>query len=242
MSQSRMLASTTTAIAAIALSVVLGGVGALAAATNRTQASERLQNIAGIWVLNTDLSDDPRPQLAGRERDDSDRPGLGGGFGGRRRGPGGGFGGRPGFGGDRGGFGGGGDRPDPTDLARMRQGMQEAIRELTTAPRRMTIGGTDDEIGVTYANGRLMRLIPDDREHAGIAGTNMRVTRKTQWTDGVLVTEVELESRIAFTVEQSYEALVDDAAGRQLIVTSRFSGDNVEDDQVFRRVYDAQAQ
>ena len=87
-----------------------------------------------------------------------------------------------------------------------------------------------------------MRLIPEDREHAGIAGTNMRVTRKTQWTDGVLVTEVELESRIAFTVEQSYEALVDDAAGRQLIVTSRFSGDNVEDDQVFRRVYDAQAQ
>ena len=46
MSQSRIRASTTTAIAAIALSVVLGGVGALAAATNRTQASERLENIA----------------------------------------------------------------------------------------------------------------------------------------------------------------------------------------------------
>ena len=52
----------------------------------------------------------------------------------------------------------------------MREAMQSAMEDLTTAARRMTVVETEREVLLTYADGRV-RLIPDDREHAGIAGT-----------------------------------------------------------------------
>ncbi|GIS98034.1 MAG: hypothetical protein CM1200mP25_2710 [Acidobacteriota bacterium] len=42
----------------------------------------------------------------------------------------------------------------------------------------------------------MVRLLPDGREHAGLAGTSMRVTRVTQWDDTTLVTEIQLDSRV----------------------------------------------
>ena len=210
--------------------LVVGLIGALGAPS--TEAGEtQAPGIDGVWVLNPELSDDPSGRLGGSDGDRTRDPG--GGFGGR--GPGGFGGGRGGFGGG----GGGGDRPDPQEMARMRAAMQEAIRDLLAAPRRMTIVSTDDEIGLTYGDGRVVRLIPDNREHAGLAGNRMRVRRTTRWDGDRLVTDLELESRLPFRVEQSYEVRRDGSAGRQLIVTSRVErGRGSDGDREFRRVYD----
>ena len=194
-------------------------------------------SIAGQWVLNDDLSDDPRAS-APQRRSNGNGQGRGpavGGFGG----PGGGFGGRRGgFGGSRGGFGGPvEDRRDREDTAEMRRATQEALDDLMTAPRRMTIVESAREVQLTYGDGRVVRLIPDNREHAGVAGTSMKVTRKTNWESGVLVTRIELQSRANLRLDQTYEV---DLEGQRLIVTSTFEGERFEDDdsREFRRVYD----
>ena len=220
-----------------AMVLAVGLIGALGAPS--TEAGEAQgPGIDGVWVLNPELSDDPSGRLGGSDGDRNRDPG--GGFGGR--GPGGFGGGRGGFGGGRGGFGGGGfgnDRPDPQEMARMRAAMQEAIRDLLAAPRRMTIVSTDDEIGLTYGDGRVVRLIPDNREHAGLAGNRMQVRRTTRWDGDRLVTDLELESRLPFRVEQSYEVRTEGVGGRQLIVTSRVErGPGGDGRREFRRVYD----
>lgn len=203
---------------AVALVGLIGLPGAASTEAGETQTA----GIDGVWLLNTELSDDPSGRLGG--------PG-----GNANRGPGGGFGGR------RGGFGGGGfggNRPDPQEMARMREAMQQAMRDLLAAPRRMTIVSMDDEIGLTYDDGRVVRLIPDNREHAGIAGDSMQVRRTTRWDGDRLVTDLELETRIPFRVEQSYEVRTDNVEGRQLIVTSHVEmGRRGGGDREFRRVY-----
>ena len=101
----------------------------------------------------------------------------------------------------------------------------------------MTIVVSEREVLLTYADGRVVRLIPDDREHAGIAGNSMKVTRRTVWNDGRLVARIELESSATLKLEQTYDVQLD---GEHLIVTSRFEGDRFEDgeDGEFRRVYE----
>ena len=147
---------------------------------------------------------------------------------------------RGGFGVGRGGFGGGGgNRPDPREMARLRESVQEAIRDLLAAPRRMRIVSSTGEIGLTYDDGRVVRLIPDDREHAGLAGSSMQVRRRTRWDGDRLVTEIELETRFPFRLEQAYEVRTDGGVARQLVVTSRVEGGRGGDgDGEFRRVYD----
>ena len=194
-----------------------------------TQADERQVAFLGTWVLNAELSDAlrPRPETSGSGRD---QRGRGGGFGGRGGGRGGGFGGR----------GGDGDRANPRDVAEGRTGIQEAMRDLMSVPRRMTISGTLDEVILTYDDGRVIRLLPDGREHAGLAGSSMRLTRTTRWDSATLNTDIELEGRLRFEVEQTYEVRNGEAS-KQLIVTSRFAGGPFRDEErEFRRVYDAQ--
>ena len=115
--------------------------------------------------------------------------------------------------------------------------MQTALQDLMSAPRRMTIVVSEREVLLTYADGRVVRLIPDDREQAGIAGNSMKVTRRTVWNDGRLVARIELESSATLKLEQTYDVQLD---GEHLIVTSRFEGDRFEDgeDGEFRRVYE----
>ena len=210
-----------------------------------TQVDEHQPVLLGIWVLNTELSDDPRPRPdMATTNGEQGRRGRRGGFG-----VGGGFGGstgRGGFGGRgrRGGFGGSGgiNRPDPENMAKRRAAMQDAIRDLMTAPRRMTIAGTRAEITLTYDDGRIVRLLPDSQEHVGLAGTSMRVTRKTRWDETTLVTDITLKVRqVSLEVNQSYQ-FRDSEAGRQLIVTSLFHGGPFErlENREFRRVYDAE--
>ncbi|MCY4634032.1 MAG: hypothetical protein OXG04_05910 [Acidobacteria bacterium] len=224
-------------IVVIAFGVAPEAVAAARAAQNREQA------LAGSWVVNEDLSDELRPQPGGRDGD-GDRRGPGG-FGGPGWGPGGGFGGRGGFGGGRGGFGGGrggfgGGGGDPQQMARMRATMQEAMRDLMTAPRRMTIAAGEREIVLTYGDRRVVRLIPDDREHSGLAGTSARVTRKTRWRGAALEAEIELQSRMELRVRQTYEVRITEGGYRQLIVTTRIDGGRRGRDRELRRVYDVE--
>jgi len=224
-------------IVVIAFGVAPEAVAAARAAQNREQA------LAGSWVVNEDLSDELRPQPGGRDAD-GERRGPGG-FGGPGWGPGGGFGGgRGGFGGGRGGFGGGrggfGGGGDPQQMARMRATMQEAMRDLMTAPRRMTIAAGEREIVLTYGDRRVVRLIPDDREHSGLAGTSARVTRKTRWRGAVLEAEIELQSRLDLRVRQTYEVRITEGGYRQLIVTTRIDGGRRGRDRELRRVYDVE--
>ncbi len=200
------------------------------------QVDEQAEALLGTWVLNDDLSDDlpTRAEMSKRSR----RP-RGGGF----SGPGGGFGGPGGggFGGRRGGFGSrAGDRGATEDRASRRTGLREAIKDLTTAPRRMTITGTSKELVLAYNDRRVVRLFPDGREHAGLAGTSMRVTRVTRWHDGTLRAKIELDSEVKFKIEQNYH-VSDGDDGLRLVVTSQFTGGPFgQDMREIRRVYDGQ--
>ena len=200
------------------------------------QVDEQHEVLLGTWVLNDDLSDALPPRT---EMSNGNRGRRGGGF----SGPGGGFGGPGGggLGGRRGGFGGRTNgRVPPEDRALRRAGLQEAIKDLTTAPRRMTIGGTPEEIVLTYNDRRVIRLLPDGREHAGLAGTSMRVTRVTQWDDATLVAEIQLDSEVKFEIEQKYR-VHDGEDGLQLVVTSRFNGGPFgRETREVRRVYEGE--
>ena len=117
---------TATTPMALGLTAALVSLG-LWTAEARQPAGE--STIEGVWVLNAALSDEmPKPSRDGDssrgDRDDARRgagPGVGGGF----------------FG--RGPVGNRGGRPDPEKMAANREGMQSAMEDLTTAPRRMTI-------------------------------------------------------------------------------------------------------
>lgn len=219
--------SFTTALIVVVVCVMPLGAG---------QVDEQHEVLLGTWVLNDDLSDALPPRT---EMSKGNRGRRGGGF----SGPGGGFGGPGGggLGGRRGGFGGRtGGRVPPEDRALRRAGLQEAIKDLTTAPRRMTIGGTPEEIVLTYNDRRVIRLLPDGREHAGLAGTSMRVTRVTQWDDATLVAEIQLDSEVKFEIEQNYR-VHDGEDGLQLVVTSRFNGGPFgRETREIRRVYDGE--
>ena len=114
--------------------------------------------LGGDWRLNYDLSDDPRghPPTADGERHPR-RPRDRFGFQppydefGRRHG----FHRRPYLPEDR------DEEPIPADEVR------EAFADLLTAPRRMTIEQRARDILLRYDDGRVVRLVADDRDHAG---------------------------------------------------------------------------
>ena len=119
----------------------------------------------------------------------------------------------------------------------MREAMQSAMKDLMTAARRLTVVETEREVLLTYDDGRVVRLIPDDREHAGIAGSSMQVNRRTKWNGEKLLTRIELQSRMKIKLEQTYEVRLD---GQQLVITSTFEGERFgnDEDRELRRVYD----
>lgn len=217
---------TLTVVVVLALGGVCGDARVLSSDVAQPESSAA--SLEGIWMLNTDLSDEPRARLEGVGDDRGQ--GRGRGAAGRR-------GSRPGGRGRA-----GGRPPDREELARLRQGLQEAVRDLMTAPRRMTIVMIENEIVATYDDGRVIRLVSDDQAHKGIAGTSMQVTRRTRWENEKLVTDISLDSRIEVRLEQTYEVRLTDPEGKQLIVTSRFVGGRASngDRRELRRVYDAE--
>ena len=217
---------TLTVVVVLALGGVFGDARVLSSDVAQPESSTA--SLEGIWMLNADLSDEPRARLEGVGDDRGQ--GRGRGAAGRR-------GSRPGGRGRA-----GGRPPDREELARLRQGLQEAVRDLMTAPRRMTIVMIENEIVATYDDGRVIRLVSDDQAHKGIAGTSMQVTRRTRWENEKLVTDISLDSRIEVRLEQTYEVRLTDPEGKQLIVTSRFVGGRASngDRRELRRVYDVE--
>ena len=192
----------------------------LAAAVPAGQSDE----LAGDWRLNYDLSDDPRghPPTADGERHPR-RPRDRFGFAppydefgrryGRYRRP---------------------YLPEETDDdPRQADAVREAFADLLTAPRRMTIVQRTRDIVLRYDDGRTVRFVPDDRDHAGLAGTGLRITRKARWDGAALRVEIRLPS-----VPRLTHVLETDPGGERLVVTTTVEPRGRYDGLDVRRVYD----
>ncbi len=192
----------------------------VAAAVPAGQSDE----LAGNWRLNYDLSDDPRghPPTADGERHPR-RPRDRFGFAppydefgrryGRYRRP---------------------YLPEETDDdPRQADAVREAFADLLTAPRRMTIVQRTRDIVLRYDDGRTVRFVPDDRDHAGLAGTGLRITRKARWDGAALRVEIRLPS-----VPRLTHVLEADPGGERLLVTTTVEPRGRYDGLDVRRVYD----
>ena len=219
-------ATSLAAVAVFGLAVVMTGTEAR---VHAGQTPDGAPTFDGEWRLDDELSDGPNPRSwRGKRRGGGNRQGNGG-FGG-------GFGGF----GRRGGFGGRPDHGQPSrrdNPAGERAARQGAIEDLTTAPRRMTITTGRREIELRYNDGRVVRLIPDDREHSGLAGTELAVKRVTSWKGETLTTQIDIQTRQKFRVRQTYALSLE---GTRLTVASQYEGDGVGDDEdrEFRQVYE----
>jgi hypothetical protein len=181
-------------------------------------------DLAGVWRLNYDLSDDPRghPPTASGERHPR-RP--------RDR-----FGFEPPY--DE--FGrryGRNRRPylrEETDEdPAVADNVREAFADLLTAPRRMTIVQRARDIVLRYGDGRTARFVPDGRDHAGLAGLGVRITRKARWDGRALRAEIRLPSVPGLT-----HLLETDLHGERLVVTTTVEARGRYDGLEVRRVYD----
>lgn len=111
--------------------------------------------------------------------------------------------------------------------------MREAFADLLAAPRQMTIKQRDGEVVLTYDDGRAVRLVPDGRDHTGIAGQGVAITRKTRWDDGALRAEISMPSgpRLTHRLQPRGDA--------ELVVTTtvdpRGDYDGLELQRVYRR-------
>ena len=198
-------------------------------AAGEASGREDRPDLTGVWLLNWELSENPRAQVPSGAGDGDRRrrpvgPGSGGGgFGGPGRG---------GFGGRSGRF--GSPSPDDRDARALDRAAQfQTVADLLTAPRQMTIRHDAREILFTYDDGRYVRLVPDDRVHAGIAG-GTRVTRQARWEGDTLIAEIKLESN--HKIVHEFALRLD---GEQLVVTTTLEPRGSQDELKFRRVYAA---
>lgn len=174
-------------------------------------ASEERPDFTGSWVLNEELSENPRDKM--RQSMGGGRSG-GGGMGGGGMG-GGGRGGSGMGGGGRGGSMGG---PGGGD----REAMQQRMAELAARIARLEIT-QDEELSILYADGSL-RVVPVDGEVGDI---------KSHWKGDRLVVELKGESgrRMRETLEFAED-------GAQLHVTTKMFGDLNRPTISVLRVYD----
>ena len=210
---------------AVAVSVLAGSFqGVPTPSAWRGQVSKSARPLLGDWVLNRDASDDPTPRPLVGDRGNQSRRSRPGGFG------------ISGFGFGRSGRARGRDQEQKTER---RTAAASEIRDLMTAPRRLTIAETRRGLRLTYGDGRVVRLNPDGREHAGLAGTSGQVTRRSWWEAERLVAQIELETRPKLHLVQFYD-VQDGKFGLQLVVTSHFDGGpGGGEDREFRYIYDA---
>ena len=207
-------------VLALGVVILVGGLLAVGEANERQDRPD----FTGVWLLNWELSDSPRGHVLAAAGEGTRRrapawPGGRGGFGG----PGRDGSGRPSR----------GDREDVEARAREDARTREAVADLLTAPRRMTITQDAREILLSYDDGRYVRLLPDGREHAGIA-SGARVLRKVRWKDRTLVAEVQLESDQKVVHEFALRL-----GGEQLELTTTLEPRGSQDELQLRRVYDA---
>jgi hypothetical protein len=191
----------------------------------RVRAVLDTPNLAGMWVLNPELSEKaPAPPTGGPEGPDGGA-GRGRFGGGPSGGPGGGFGGRGGM--PPGGFG-DGSRPNPEQMKKIRALMEELLQP----PARLTIV-QDSSVSVTFIDGdghtRRYSTLGKKEQHQMTSGT---VDVRTSWDVQGLRQEITVDRlKVIETFSLNPER-------RQLIVT--VTTDDGRDSQLStRRVYDA---
>ena len=191
----------------------------------RVIAQSAPTSIVGVWTLNTELSDAPPGAPQPGDREGRGRPGGPGGSGGGRRGGGGGFGGGGGRGADGGGRGG---RGNPEDMQRRR----DAVRDIMSAPDRMTITRTESMVIVTTGDGRTTRLATDGSK---VKDESNGIERKTHWDHDQLVTEIS--GLQGGKVTETYAI---DPESHRLKVTVEVAGGRGRELAARHRVYDVQ--
>ena len=139
-----------------------------------------------------------------------------------RRGPGG-FGGPIG-----GGFGVPTGRGSREQIALQR----EALRDITDPPAHLIIVVTNTIVILTGPDGRTTRLSPDGKK---IKDDNTKVERKTRWTAGKLITEIE---GLGPTITQTYALDMD---RRQLRLTAEVAASRPNEARTVTHIYDADA-
>jgi hypothetical protein len=187
----------------------------------QTSATASQPSLVGAWTLNKDLSDKPQDRSGGEGREDGQngrRGGGGGGGGGRRRGGGGGFGG----GGAAGGGAAGGNQEDA-------QRLRNALRDEMEAPDHLIITQSATMVIMTTADGRTTRLSTDGKK---VKDESTKVERKTAWSGGKLVSEIEGLGRSKIT-----ETYTVDTEKNQLHVSLAIDGPQRK--TTVNRVYDA---
>ena len=78
-----------------------------------------------------------------------------------------------------------------------------------------------------------MRFVPDDRDHAGLAGPGLRITRRARWDGAALRVEIRIPS-----VPRLTHVLRTDPGGELLVVTTTVEPRGRYDGLDVRRVYD----
>jgi hypothetical protein len=180
--------------------------------------------IVGAWVLNPSLTD--RPPAPAASHDQNGRTG--------RRGGRSGFGGR-GFGGGFQGAGASRDEGDRSGRGADIQRRQDAMRDLITAPERLTIVETDSMVIITAGDGRTTRLAPDDSK---IKDESTGAERRTHWDGGKLVSAIT--GLGPGTITETYSEQQDP---HRLTVTIEMPGRGADQAPVtIHHVYDAQPQ
>jgi hypothetical protein len=148
------------------------------------QAADKPADLRGAWVLNPDLSDDPRQKFASADVEDGrgrgwGKPRFGGGLGS----PGGMSG--PGMGGpirsDRSGL-------DPEEAAKI----HEEIRQALNTPTRMTVTQEPQRVLIASDETGSHALDVDGKNRKRRTLTGLQVQQKSRWKNHKLVTEVEL--------------------------------------------------
>lgn len=198
------------------LALMVALVGLVADGRAQAQpAQEKLTSLAGAWTLNRNpaASQPPAPEGRGDGR-------QGSGPGGNRRGPGG-FGGPIG-----GGFGVPTGRGSREQVALQR----EALRDITDPPTHLVITVTNTMVILTGPDGRTTRLSPDGTK---IKDDNTKIARKTRWTAGKLVIEIE---GLGPKITQTYSV---DAERRQLRLTAEVEGGRPSEARSVTHIYDA---
>lgn len=217
-------------LSAAGICLCTGIVLACASGAGTTLAPENL-DLSGSWVLNAELSDDPREMMEQGGMQGGQMGGRPGGMTGGR--PPGGMGGRrpPGGMGGRGGMEGG--APSEADMRRM----QQTMRMATEVPRRIVVSHQDSTITIRDALGHSLTLHTNWEKVSQELENDGKVEIRARWHDRELQIEHDVQhggkvlekytlSRL--TNRLHVEKSVDTGMGRGQSLTFHYVYDPVE--------------
>lgn len=199
--------------------VLLVAAGGLGIPLDAADSDRGLSALAGTWVRNAGLSDDP---AAAVKEHRVHPPFIGpGGPSGPMTGPG--MGG-PIVSGRSGGY----PRADPDDLERTRA----LMRLVTDGPDELMISVDGDAVTITSRAGRIEHLRADDRKVPEDSEAGVQLERRTKWDGGALVTKFKVKGGGA-DGKQVYRR-----NGSRLTVQVVFDGDDALHTVKVKHVYD----